>query len=85
MKSFSAWNALENEIPFIKLNDNEFGTFLKIDVLESENSGNIRLKPSLTQQAIIDKLNRLIEQNNNSNDDTEHFNQPINCSYYRCE
>ena len=84
---FFCLKCLEEEIPFTKLNDNEFETFLKFDIVESENDINIRLKPSLTQQVIIDKLNSLIDQNNNCNNDesVSEYDQPISCSYYSCD
>ena len=83
---FFCLNCLEEEIPFTKLNDNEFETFLKLDILESVNDSNIQLKPSPSQQLIIDKLNSLIAQNNNDKDDSDsEFDQPTSCSYYSCD
>ena len=52
---------LENEIPFNKLNDNEFESFFKYEVLESESNINIRPNTSPAQQTIINKIKNLIE------------------------
>ena len=83
------------EIPFNSLNCNEFNTFSKFDVVETQNGSNIRLKPTPTQQIIIDKLNNLLQQQNiNTTDDKDHdysnqpdneFDQPLTCSYFSCE
>ena len=75
---------LEEEIPFNKLNDNEFESFLKYKVLESDNNINIRLNTSPAQQMIINKINNLIEQSNNCiNDESDsEYDQQIPCNYY---
>ena len=80
---FICLKCLEDEVPFTKLNDNEFDTFLKFDITVSDDI-NIRLNPSPTQKVIIDKLNKYIEQSNNDDSDLE-YDQPISCSYYSCE
>ena len=83
MKPFFAYKCLENEIPFNKLNDTEFESFLKYEVLKSENSINIRPNTSPAQQTIINKINNLIEQSNciNGESDSE-YGQQIPCNYY---
>ena len=73
---------MEGEVVFGKLNENEFESFIKFDV---ETDDNINLKPTPAQQAIIAKLNYLIEQNNRTIDDDSEYDQPINCSFYSCE
>ena len=82
------------QMPFNSLNHTEFDTFLKFDVLETQNGSNIRLTATPTQQIIIDKLNNLIQQQNLRPDDKDHdysnqpdneFDQPLTCSYFSCE
>ena len=95
---FCCLKCLEN-IPFNSLNSTEFDTFMKFDVIETENGANIKLTPTPSQQKIIDKLNTLIQQQNYSNmqeneenDSTDHsgqpdmeYDEPITCSYFSCE
>ena len=97
-KHFCCLKCLEN-IPFNGLNSTEFDTFMKFDVIETENGANIKLTPTPSQQKIIDKLNTLIQQQNYSNmqeneenDSTDHsgqpdmeYDEPITCSYFSCE
>ena len=81
-------------IPFNSLNSNEFDSFAKFDVTETQNGSDIRLTPTPTQQIIIDKLNNLIRQQNFKTNDKDHdysnlpdneFDEPLTCSYYSCE
>ena len=82
-ETFFCLKCLENEIPFSKLNDNEFESFLKYEVLESENNINIRLNTSPAQQTIINKINNLIELSNCINDESDsEYDQQIPCNYY---
>ena len=82
------------EIPFNNLNSNEYDSFTKFDVIETENGSNIKLTPTPSQQAIMNKLNNLITDANTrtvyddkpENDfDGPEFDQPLSCSYYSCE
>ena len=67
---------IEEEIPFTKLNYNEFESFLKFDNLGSVKDNNFLLNPS-AQYRIIDKLNNPIAQSNKDKDDSEsEFDQP---------
>ena len=86
-------------IPFNSLNPTEFQTFLKFDVIETQEGSNIRLNPTTAQQKIIDRINNLIIQRNNTyinnseyDDDVDYsgrpdndVDQPITCSYYTCD
>ena len=82
------------EIPFNSLNSNEYSTFSKFDVIETQNGSNINLSPTPTQKIIIDKLNDLIQQQNKSTVEKDHdysnqpdneFDKPLTCSYFSCE
>ena len=83
------------QIPFNSLNSTEFDTYLKFDVIETQNGSDIQLTPTPTQQIIIDKLNGLIQQqnfsvdkekdNDYSNQPDNEFDQPLTCSYFSCE
>ena len=92
---FCCQKCLEN-IPFNNLNSNEFETFAKFDVLETQNGANIRLTPTPSQLKIIQRLKNLIHQKDSipsHDDDTDEysaipendFDQPISCTYYSCE
>ena len=91
---FCCQKCLEN-IPFNVLNDTEFETLIKFDVLETQNGANIRLTPTPSQQRIIDRLKNLIQQQDNAHDhdkDNDYaelpdndFDKPLSCSYYSCE
>ena len=77
---------IEEVIPFTKLNDNGFESFLKFDNLGSVKDSNFLLNPSPAQYRIIDKLNNLVAQSNIDKDDSEsEFEQPIPCYYYTCD
>ena len=43
-------------MPYNNLNDNEFNTYTKFDVIETQNGANISLTPTPSQQKIIDRL-----------------------------
>ena len=82
------------KIPFNCLNPTEFHTFSKFDVIETQNGSNLKLTPTPAQQIIIDKLNNLIQQQNQNSYEKDHdysnqpdneFDQPITCSYFSCE
>ena len=90
---FCCQKCFEN-IPFNSLNSNEFDSFYKFDVIETQNGSEIKLTSSPSQQIIIDKLNNLIQQQNFSTDDKDHdysnqpdneFDHPLTCSYFSCE
>ena len=75
-------------MPFNDLNDNEFNSFSKFDVIETRNGSNIKLTPTASQQKIIDKLNGLITEANtriiyeeDDEFDGPDFDQPLSCSY----
>ena len=78
---------IEEEIPFTKLIDNEFESFLNFDTLGSVKYSNFLLNPSPAQYRIIDdKLNNLVAQSNKDKDDFEsEFDQPVSFSYYSCD
>ena len=87
---FCCQKCLEN-IPFNNLNSNEFETFAKFDVLETQNGANIRLTPTPSQLKIIQRLKNLIHQKDSipsHDDDTDDysaipendFDQPIACT-----
>ena len=97
---FCCQKCLES-LPFNVLNSTEFKTFIKFDVVETQNQSHIKLSPSPTQQIIIDKLNNIISQQNSTalnedEDDDEdpqssdqppdnESDKPISCSYYSCD
>ena len=49
-------------MPYNNLNDNEFNTYTKFDVIETQNGANISLTPTPSQQKIIDRLKNLLQQ-----------------------
>ena len=81
------------EIAFNSLNSTEFQSFLKFDVIETENGSDIKLTPTPTQKIIIDKLNSLMQQqyikddkeNDYSNQPDNEFDHPLTCSYFTCD
>ena len=81
-KPFSCLKCLEDEIPFLKLNNNEFYNFIKYDITNNSCANiNLNLEPS--QQAMINKINAYIERNNRDCEDE--IDQPINCGYFSCD
>ena len=94
---FICLNCLEKDVPFQKLNEIEFQNFVTHDILESiENHNTINLTPTPSQQTIINKINNLLEEKNNfdNNDNVYHeadyndyqeANESLNCRYVSCE
>ena len=80
-------------MPYNNLNDNEFNTYTKFDVIETQNGANISLTPTPSQQKIIDRLKNLIQQKDSTYDKDNNYSeipendhdQPLSCSYYSCE
>ena len=75
---------MEQSVPFLKLNDNEFNSYINNSPPE-EDSVNISLISTVNQTNLIDKMNNHIKNFNNFQfEPSEDFESPINCNYYSC-
>ena len=76
---------MEDNIPFTKLTNNEFDTFIKLGINSLLDIENTVFTPSPSQQIMFDKLNNLITQNSYCNDTEEDNDEEVkstNCYYY---
>ena len=78
-------NCLAENIPFSKLNNNEFYVSVKKGVINS-NKKNVEFSPSEYQQKIFDKLNSAINNNAFGLDiDEDDDCEAINCKFYNID
>ena len=82
-------NCIAENLPFSKLNNNEFSALIKFGVLNA-NEENTDFEPLAYQKELFDRLNTAI--NNNAfdldvedNDDNDKGSPSINCNYYTTE
>ena len=72
---------MEQSVPFLKLNDNEFNFFIN-NSQPKEDTTNISLTPTVNQTNLIDKMNNHIKNFDTFQfEPSENFESPINCNY----
>ena len=91
-EDFYCINCIAENIPFSKLNDNEFTVLVKMGILNA-NEVNTDFTPSAYQKELFDRLKTAVNnnefdlnaENNEDNEDNDNVIPSINCNYYSIE